>query len=388
MNQFLRNKSAQSYLAKSAQFYLTVTLGRLFHLNKRKALHKIEFTSTGCLGKMSTAMNNRRQLFNMFYNKNIDIMKGIAIIFVILVHSFSDRTVHKIGGPFYLFQAVPVFFILSAYNQSQSYERRQLTQLNGFYRPTLLAKKYYRLIPIAIVIYLIQALVNPENQTFFFYLIGRGGYGGYYISMMIQAILVLPLLYWFAKKTSAYKMLGVSFGINLLFEFYSYFIDIPAFLYRLLVIRYLFALALGVWYFFESSHPCAKKVLTVGAVFSLIYLALVHYLEIPVPLYSYDTSWKGQNPFSFFYALAIFHLGMTYLPSFKGDSLKNGLSFLGKRSYSIFLVQMLYFWVIAFYTEWPERFFLLDVVVCCILGSLLFKLEKRFVSGKIKAFLK
>lgn len=324
----------------------------------------------------------------MVYNKNIDIMKGIAIIFVILIHSFKDDTIKAIGGPYYLLQAVPVFFIISAFNQSQSYERRQLTSLANFYSPSLLIRKYYRLIPIALIIYLFQAVSNPDNRSFFFYLIGRGGYGGYYISMMIQAIIVLPLLYWLAKKTSAKTMLAAGFGFNLLFELYSYFIGIPSFLYRLLVFRYVFALALGVWYFFDIQKPYAKTFVKVSALISMLYLFLVHYLEIPVPLYSFTTSWKGQDPLSFFYALGIFHLLLTSLSSVKWVSLKNCLAYLGKRSYSIFLVQMLYFWIIAFYVDWPEYLFALDIIVCCVLGAILFKLESRFVSGKIKKLFK
>lgn len=324
----------------------------------------------------------------MIYNKNIDVMKGISIICVILIHSFTDETVREIAGPFYLLQAVPVFFIISAYNQSQSYDRRNLSLLKDFYRPSLLAKKFYRLIPIAVIIYVIQAIVNPDNRSFFFYLIGRGGYGGYYISMMIQSILLLPILYWFAKKTSARTMLALSFGLNILFEWYWYVVDMPSFLYRLLVFRYLFALALGVWYFFDSQAPYSRTLLKVGALLSLVYLYMVHYLDISVPFYSFNTSWRGQDSFSFFYALALFHTGLSFSVPFRTEILKNSFAYLGKRSYSIFLVQMLYFWALNFYIDWPEKFFLLDVMICCLLGALLFKLEQRFVSGKIKKVLR
>lgn len=324
----------------------------------------------------------------MIYNKHIDVMKGLAIICVILIHSFRDETIRDIGGPFYLLQAVPVFFIISAYNQSQSYDRRTLSSLKDFYRPSLLAKKYYRLIPIAVIIYAIQAVVNPDNRSFFFYLIGRGGYGGYYISMMIQSIILLPILYWFAKKTSARTMLVVSFGLNILFEWYGYFIDMPGFIYRLLVFRYLFALALGVWYFFDGQAAYAKTLMKIGALLSVVYLFVVHYLEISVPFYSFNTSWRGQNPFSFFYALALFHIGLSFSASFRMEPLKNSFAYLGKRSYSIFLVQMLYFWALNFYVEWPESLFLLDVFICCSLGIILFKLEQRFVSGKMKKVLR
>ncbi|MBM6615727.1 hypothetical protein JTF06_12615 [Desemzia sp. RIT804] len=320
----------------------------------------------------------------MKYNKNIDVMKGIAIIFVILIHSFNDETLHKIGGPFYLLQAVPLFLIISGYNQAQSYNRHSIKSLAEFYHPTFLLKKLYRLLPIALIIYALQALFGPEEHSFLFYLIGRGGYGGYYISIMIQAILVLPLLYLLVEKTSPLTMLLLSFVGNLMYEYFCYSFDIPSFLYRLLLFRYLFALALGMWYFFDSHRTYAAVLMKIGAVFSVWYLLVVHYFDIPVPFYSFDTSWKGQDPLSFFYSLLVFYLGLKYFSSFRIDIIKQSFIFLGKRSYAIFIVQMLYFWLLSAYTDWPESLFLLDVLVSCSLGTALYRIEQRYVSGKIK----
>lgn len=320
----------------------------------------------------------------MKYNKNIDVMKGLAIIFVILIHSFSDETLHNIGGPFYILQAVPLFLIISGYNQAQSYHRQNLGSLKDFYRPAFLMKKLYRLLPIALIIYTLQAVFGPDERSFFFYLIGRGGYGGYYISIMIQAILVLPVLYRLAKKTSPLTMLALSFIGNLGYEYFCYSFEIPSFLYRLLVFRYLFALALGMWYFFDGHRSYANALMKIGATASVGYLAAVHYFNIPVPFYSFGTSWKGQNPLAFFYVLLLFHLGLKYLSAFKGDKLKQGLVFLGKRSYAIFIVQMLYFWTLSAYTDWPESLFLLDLLVSCTLGTVLYTIEQTYVSGKLK----
>lgn len=321
----------------------------------------------------------------MKYNKNIDVMKGLAIIFVILIHSFNDETLHNIGAPFYILQAVPLFLIISGYNQTQSYNRHSIESLTDFYRLAFLWKKLYRLLPIALIVYAVQTLFGPDKHSFFFYLIGRGGYGGYYISIMIQAIIVLPLLYVLAKKTTPLTMLLFSFLFNLLYEYFCYSMDIPSYLYRLLLFRYLFALALGMWYFFDNQRPYANVFLKVGAIFSVGYLLVVHYYEISVPFYSFGTSWKGQNPLSYFYSLFLFHLGLKYLSSFRVDAIKQGLVFLGKRSYAIFIVQMLYFWLISAYTEWPEFLFLLDVLASCALGAVLYSVEQKYISGKIKA---
>ncbi|MER2181244.1 MAG: acyltransferase family protein, partial [Desemzia incerta] len=79
----------------------------------------------------------------MTYNKNIDIMKGISILFVVIIHSLKDDTLRSIGGPFFILQAVPVFLIISGYNHSQSYTRSGIVSLKDFYRPAMMTRKFY-----------------------------------------------------------------------------------------------------------------------------------------------------------------------------------------------------------------------------------------------------
>ena len=46
----------------------------------------------------------------------IDILKGLAIISVILLHSWDASFLLRIGAPYYISQAVPIFIIIAAYN--------------------------------------------------------------------------------------------------------------------------------------------------------------------------------------------------------------------------------------------------------------------------------
>ncbi|MCD2136738.1 OpgC domain-containing protein [Salinicoccus halitifaciens] len=66
-------------------------------------------------------------------NYNIDILKGLAIIAVILIHSLPDEMLLAILSPFYIWQAVPVFMLLAGYNTAQSFQRRGFISLNQFY---------------------------------------------------------------------------------------------------------------------------------------------------------------------------------------------------------------------------------------------------------------
>lgn len=291
-----------------------------------------------------------------------------------------------IGGPFFILQAVPVFLIISGYNHSQSYTHSGLVSLKDFYQPSMLLKTFYRLLPIALIIYAFQALVTPEGRSFFFYLLGRGGFGGYYISIMIQAIFILPVLCWFSRKTGPLVMFSVSFIVNLVYEYCFYAWELPSYLYRLLIFRYLFAHALGVC-FFDQKYSYTTKLTLIAAFLSAFYLIGVHYIEWSVPFYSFGTSWRGQNPLSFFYGLLLFHFGLTHFSSTSFKLIKGTISFLSKRSYTIFMVQMFYFWLLSHYIDWPEYYFLSDLLVSCTLGTVLYSIDNRFISGKFKAYL-
>ncbi|WP_034551119.1 acyltransferase family protein [Carnobacterium funditum] len=320
----------------------------------------------------------------MTYNRTIDVVKGLAILFVILIHSLTSETMLTIGGPFYILQAVPLFLIIAGFNNAMSYERHHTQTLIDLYQPTLLLKKLNRILLPAVVAYLVQMIIGPfigKEATIFFYLFGRGGFGGFFISIMIQLIFFLPFLYYLAKKNH-HLMLIMSFSINLAFELASDILGLPPFLYRLFFFRYLFAIALGIWYFFIQEDKKALNLMKISALLSIPYLILVHYFEYEAPFYSFDTSWRGQNPLTFFYPLLLFHLGLTYLPKLRWNIIYEGLARLGTQSYHIFIVQMVYFWIIYSYTDKTESLLIVDLAICLVVGIGYYHLEQTYLNRK------
>ncbi|SEK94046.1 Surface polysaccharide O-acyltransferase, integral membrane enzyme [Carnobacterium iners] len=320
----------------------------------------------------------------MVYNRTIDVMKGLAILFVIFIHSLTNQTVLDIGGPFYILQAVPLFLVIAGFNNTMSYERHHSETLIDLYQPILLLKKLNRILLPAVLAYLFQLVIGPfigEEASIFFYLFGRGGFGGFFISIMIQLIFFLPFLYYLAKRNH-HLMLLISFLVNLGFELASDILDLPPFLYRLFFFRYLFAIALGIWFYFIQQDKKALTIIKIGAFLSILYLILVHYFDYNGSFYSFDTAWRGQNPLTFFYPLFLFHLGLTYLPKLRWNILYEGLACLGKQSYHIFIVQMVYFWVIASYIDKTQSILVIDLASCLIIGSAYYHLEKFYFRHK------
>lgn len=325
----------------------------------------------------------------MTYNRTIDVVKGLAILFVILIHSITNQSILEIGGPFYILQAVPLFLIIAGFNNTMSYERHQANTLADLYEPSLLYKKLNRILLPAVFAYLLQMIIGPfigKEATIFFYLFGRGGFGGFFISIMIQLIFFLPFLYYLAKKNH-HLMLFISFLLNLAFELASDILGLPPFLYRLFFFRYLFAIALGIWYFFIQKDKKPLLFMKLGALLSVPYLIMVHYFDYEVPFYSFNTAWRGQDPLTFFYSLLLFHLALAYLPKLRWNLIYEGLACLGTSSYHIFIVQMVYFWIISAYVDKAQSFLLIDLMICLVIGIGYYHLETIYLSRKKTTFL-
>lgn len=63
-----------------------------------------------------------------------------------------------------------------------------------------------------------------------------------------------------------------------------------------------------------------------------------------------------------------------------------------KRSYTKRMTLVAVFFSVCYlisahYFEWPEYYFLLDLIVSCTLGAVLYYIENRYISRKIKAHL-
>ena len=64
-------------------------------------------------------------------NLNIDFMKAVAILSVILIHMTSTDQELILGAPYYYLQAMPIFMIISGYNSASSYLNRAYSILQN-----------------------------------------------------------------------------------------------------------------------------------------------------------------------------------------------------------------------------------------------------------------
>lgn len=314
---------------------------------------------------------------------NIDVIKAFAIVSVILLHTFDGFLLLGVGAPFHIWQAVPIFMILQGFNNGGSYKRRDYTETKDFADQDFIVNKSQRLLFPFIIFFIVQTVFlyfdtpdyfASENHLLRLFTGGRGP-GSYFVPLTIQAQLIVPFMFLAARK-SVSKMLIGSFLVNLLLEVYSLATNMDEELYRILIIRFIFALALGVALSMWGFEKFKTKPFYIASFVSLIYIIGVMYFNWNFIM---EKSWHSQHIPGFIYPLFL----IIYVNGFEMDEenkLLQKTAEIGKASYHIFLTQLLYFWkpIQDLHLNYnPVIGVLLNIFVPLILGSLFYKLEQK-----------
>ncbi|TJX16117.1 acyltransferase [Tissierella creatinini] len=314
---------------------------------------------------------------------NIDVLKMLAIASVILIHFLPSQFMRDTGSYYHIRQAVPIFMLLAGYNLANSYERRGFSSMKELYKPSFLYGKVKRIIfPFLLILVLEIAVLyilregSVSNARLVRFLIFRWGPGSYFVPIIIQTTLLMPVIHRLVKW-KPFLSLVLIFIASLLLEWVCVITGIPESTYKRLVVRYIFALALGAWFALNRDR-LSFKWLAPLALISLVYITAVNYNG----LVFITTFWGSQHAPAYFYTLALtalFLKGYQFSPEKAGQGL---LIKLGQASYHIFLVQMAYFKFV------PEEKILkimpmaeyraISLVVPMALGLLFFNLENAF----------
>jgi peptidoglycan/LPS O-acetylase OafA/YrhL len=290
----------------------------------------------------------------------IDILKGLAIISVVLIHTYNNTVLLAIGAPFYMWQAVPVFLLLAAFTNAYSLSFARKTTLAQCYDLSVILRRLKRLMVPYLAVWIFQLLVvlwfitagiliPLEDTNHFFYnginlifnfLSGASGPGHYFVPVVLQLIFLVPLLYYLALRSPS-LMLAAAFVLDLVMECISVLSGMSSWLYGILLTRFIFICALGVWLVFNER--VMTRWILIGGVLGAVYIAANSYLNFQFWFFSLDQSFFHE--FAFIWALLLVILGFQYLPSGTGSRIVRILTGLGKASWHIFLVQMTFFFI-------------------------------------------
>jgi hypothetical protein len=271
-----------------------------------------------------------------------------------------------------------------AFTTSISFSKKDL-RLSNFYTKNYFIKRFKRiilpLIPVFILTLLIGIVFKKPINLGIKNIIGMmpiSGAGNYYITIVLQYIILSPFFYYFYKRLNKLSLV-ISLVINVLFELFTKIVFPNAgYLYSSSIFRYIFLIFLGYYLFdlikYNKSIP---KLFYIGILISIIYLFIVSNDSSSINIFL--SSWKTQLFISAFYPFILTFLGFKFL-----NFNLNILTQIGKSSYHIFLIQMIYFIVnpVNKITSNLLIQVIINVIFCIIIGYIFYKLEGYIQKSK------
>lgn len=318
-------------------------------------------------------------------NRTLDVIKGLLCLIVISTHfDWSLREHQLLLFGFWMDLSIPPFMIISGYVGALS-ARRNGDTLRAQYAPAVLCGKLLRFLVPFTAFFLAEQLIYRFHAGMRFgacellrqYLTGGVGQGSYYTPMMLQFVLVFPLIDAVIRRYD-FKGLLLCGAAHALYEVLKWACGMDLACYRLLVFRYLLPIAFGS--FLARSKTRIKPWLSlasfcVGVAFVIAY----HYLGYePVIL----NMWTSTSLPVCLYVMPVVGLVI------RRCTLRcRPLERMGRATYNIYLIQMLYYCFAAefVYLHISSRPLQLAVtLVVCVSVGLVFHLAEEPVTKRLR----
>lgn len=341
-----------------------------------------------------------------------DWIKVVLKVFIIVTHValITSQIRQDYLFPFWIDQAVPPFWIISSFLLAWSFERHGSTRASHEMRVGILGNRMMRVaVPYTVVFIpmlvlavhrgsltgLASSLVGVDESIFneitsiaALWLAGGPGPGGYYVPILFQMYLLLPVMYAaFRRKPVAVAVLVLLLNIGWDALLAGGFLTSQA--YRLLIFRYLVYLLLGMVFYRlwsmkkMSFSTCRIFIALLCCAMGAAYLALVNYCGMP-PLAGGE--WANTSWITALYSGSIFYLLLEVYcrkqRKQKSDvKAPKTITQLSKAALHVYLFQMLYFFFINAHLSSLSILPLWAVVagsvfICVAMGVMLYSLEK------------
>lgn len=318
---------------------------------------------------MQAAQYNRR------YN-SIDVTKGICIFFIIVTHyAWQDFERLKYLFPFWIDMAVPMFMVISGFVYTKSFQKNNLSSLGDAYTPEVILGKVMRYSVPFTVAFIIEEIAftllgtahHSIVQIVISFLNGGFGPGSYYYPIMIQFIFYFPVIYAIIYKYSFRGLLLCGF-INFAYEVIKHFLGMNEGWYRLLLFRYTLLIAYGC-YLATRDYKRHRIISVFCFVVGIAYIIICKYLGI-VPIVT--NYWTGTSLWACLFIIPV------SAPLILNKSKNRFLETIGKASFDIFLVQMVYYNGAELIYKFVESRVLqisINIVICVSVGILFYYIE-------------
>lgn len=320
----------------------------------------------------------------------LDFLKAIFIVCIILIHT---NTYFKLGLNNnlifrYIVQlAVPYFMVISGYTFSISTNKR--SSLIENYQYKIMVPKLIRFIfPMVIVdvIYLLMCMLTDNSSRIVHDIITFSvGPGSYYFALMIELVLIFPLLFHLISR-GGYSVI-IMILINLGFEIIATFSDMNDIIYSRSVIRFIGFVAIGCWMFkkITGKETVKSYLLAISGLLGGFWIYLTRYTKYTSVIFTKDIIYALPT---LFWVWPVLYIAIKYWGKYvpANSFVEAVFSNVGKASYHILTVQMLWFDFIFFLRKHVELnswiWSVLSFVVSILGGVVFFKIESR-ITGKL-----
>jgi hypothetical protein len=234
-----------------------------------------------------------------------------------------------------------------------------------------------------------------------------GGPGNYYISILIEFTIIAPIIYLFYVKSEKITIVSLCI-INIAFELIAPSIglfDTNEYLYSASIPRYFAALAFGMLIARELLKDNHVKIINKRNIafiallpVSIVYLFISSFIQQAFPFFRATWGWQNIISFPYSFLLIMLLLNIDYERHIKAkvSKIHNIILKIGKASYHIFLVQILFFGFnlslarfVAIDGLLPGLFIIAGNLICTItLGMLFYYFETslmQFLKKKLNS---
>ncbi len=273
----------------------------------------------------------------------LDYLKAVCVIMVIITHyDWTDKT-----SPFFTMlinMAVPVFMIVSGYNFAMSNRKNAEGKLKKMYGWDVLKPKLIRfLVPFFAICIIEIILLYIEDRSIHplrIFLLGAYGPGSYYVPVMLQLLVIFPVIYVLVAKNAKLGIAAAG-AANLLFEIAVKVFEMDKYYYRLSIGRYLILIAFGCYLYLHPEHRLKKYQMLLMFLVGFAYIVAVFDFNKDFVIFDY---WKTTAmPVAFYIFPIVVLLFRKFYHARIPGVFGSLLVWIGKASYHIFLVQMVYY---------------------------------------------
>ena len=261
---------------------------------------------------------------------------------VVISHGTPGSIRNWLIFPIWIDQAVPIFLLIQTFHAYKHQIVRYPTIIKLWKRIIL----PFFIIQMLFIIYYYVHSIYKESDFIVSMLnllaSGGKGQGSYYIWVYIQMAIALPLFQHLVRRRCA---LVFFIGLSIASEIICSLFKMPEYIYRLVFIRYLFIIYLGYLWARDGIVMTSRTMIL--SIISIIAIIVLYYLHLANPDFSFqplifNTDWTIFHWFTYFLPWSLLPFAFIQINHRYSNTIVNKVILLiGKRSYEIFLFQML-----------------------------------------------